>query len=138
LYYNKPRGSASGSLESISALSTFTMLESMSLTEDANGFFYNREHVRYKQTNEEGRYTYEPITSILKANVLSPAISEGMSTPIANSTLQKVVESSSLPSWSPVTDPSVIEDIDIVVEKETEKQTQSPVRVVETTKSEMS
>jgi len=130
--------SASGPLESISALSAFTMLESMSLTEDANGFFYDRKHIRYKRTGEEGQYIFEPITSILEGNVLSPAISEGMSTPIGNTNLQKVVESSSPPSRSSVTDPSVVEDTDAVAEKETKEQTQSPVRVVETQEDEMS
>jgi len=93
-------GSAFGSLESISVLSAFTMLESMSLTEDAElqtVFFYDRECVRYKRIGEEGQYTYEPITSILEGNVVSSAISGGMLTPIANNTLQKVVDFSSPP-----------------------------------------
>jgi len=60
--------------------------------------------------------------TILETNVLSPAVFEGMLTP-NSSTLQKVVESSFPPSRSLITDPSVVEDTNIVVEKEIEEQT---------------
>jgi len=61
-----------------------------------------------------------------------------MSTPIVKNTLQKVVESSFPPSRAPITDPSVVEDTNVVVEKETEEQMQSPIRVVEAQEGEMS
>jgi len=65
------------------------------------------------------------------------AVSEGMSTLIANTILRKVAESSFPPSQSPITDPSVVEDTDAIVGKEIEEQTQSSIRVVETKEGDL-
>ena len=70
------------STETLSALSAFSMLASMSFTADEDGYFYDRDQIRYTRTGEEGQFVYNRVTSILKESNLSPTLSEGVSTPI--------------------------------------------------------
>ena len=84
--------------EPMSALSAFSILESMSLTADADGYFYNNEGLRYKQTDAPDRYKFYLVPSILEGSSVSPTLSEGVPTVGADLSMPSTVQGDTLPS----------------------------------------
>jgi len=88
---------------SMQPMSTFSMLESMSLTQSEDGFFYDREHVQYQRTGEKGMYKYYLVTRILQPTSLSPTTSPKVETPITNMIEKSTLDSGSTSTLAPTT-----------------------------------
>ena len=84
--------------EPISALSAFSILESMSLTPNADGYFYNNKGLRYEQTGAPNRYKFYLVPSILEGSSVSPTFSEGVPTMGADLSMPSTVQGDTLPS----------------------------------------
>jgi hypothetical protein len=118
--------------EPMSALLAFSTLDLQDLTPRDDGYFYDRENVRYvRTTGNEGNYVYERTFSILESTV-SPTFSEPLSSPIARSMVDRALEYASPPPLNVASDPSVHDEVEAVGRGEPEDLTFSSEVVVET------
>jgi len=96
------------------ALSTFTLLKSMSLNQKRKNYLYVRENVQYCWTHKEGQYKYYLVTSILKGCIISLFLYKGMSLPIAKTMVDRALEYTFLPPLSLIVGPSLHKDTNAI------------------------
>ena len=70
----------------------------MSLTGNADGYFYNNEGLRYERTGAPDRYKFFLVPSILEGSSVSPTLSEGVPTVGADLSMPSTVQGDTLPS----------------------------------------
>ena len=72
--------------------SPYGFLMSISLVANEDGYFYDREYVRYVRTGK-GHYIYKWMNSILESvPTPSPTLSEGVSTLVASAMVEKALQ----------------------------------------------
>jgi len=114
--------------KTMSALLFFSTQNSTKFFPSEDGYFYDRENIRYVQTENEPLYTYHWNVSILLDTTTSPTFSKKVSSPITSAMVDRAMEYTSPPLLTPIGEPSLNEEMETGGEGEAEDL----IRVLET------